>query len=80
MAEPPASGCAIRGADFAGFSFEGVSEELLLLEELDCCALAGRTDAVRSNETARHIEKSAGYRENGLMGEDTIRIRRSHKV
>jgi hypothetical protein len=60
-------------------SFEGVSEELLL-EELDCCALAGRTDALKSNEAARHREKRAGCRENDLVGEDTIRIRRSHKV
>jgi hypothetical protein len=76
MAEPPASGCAIRGAGFDGASFEGVSE-LLLLEELGCCALAWKTDAPRKNGAARHRETSAGERKDGLAGEDTIRIRRS---
>jgi hypothetical protein len=79
MAEPPASGCAIRGAGFDGASFEGVSE-LLLLEELDCCALAGKTDAQRKNEAVRHREKSAVGRKDDLAGEDTIGIRRSHEV
>ena len=79
MAEPPASGCAIRGAGFDGASFDGVSE-MLLLEELGCCALAGMTDALRNNEAARHREESAGYRKDDLAGEDTIRIRRSRKV
>ena len=78
MAEPPASGCATRGADFDGTSFEGVSE-LLLLEELGRCALAGKIDAERNSE-ARHREKSAGDRRDDLAGEDTIRIRRSHEV
>ena len=31
MAEPPASGCAIRGAGFAGTSFESLSEQFELL-------------------------------------------------
>ena len=76
MAEPPASGCAIRAAGFDGVSFEGVSEELLL-EELGCCALARLADALRNSEAARHREKSAWHRKDDLVGEDTIRIRRS---
>jgi hypothetical protein len=79
MAEPPASGCATRGAVFEGASFEIVSG-VLLLEELGCCAWAGKTDALRNNEAARHREKSAGYRKDDLAGEDTIRIRRSREV
>jgi hypothetical protein len=79
MAEPPASGCATRGAGFDGASFEGVSEELLL-EELGSCALAGMTDALRNSEAARHRENSAGHRKDDLAGEDTIRIRRSREV
>ena len=71
MAEPPASGCAIRGAGFAGTSFESLSE-LLLLEELGCCAWAGRIDALRNNEAARHREKSAVDRRDDFAGECTI--------
>jgi hypothetical protein len=52
----------------------------LLLEELDCCALAGKIDALRNNEAARHREKSAGDRKDDLAGEDTIGIRRSLEV
>jgi hypothetical protein len=77
MAEPPASGCATRGVGFDGTSFEGASE---LLEELDCCALAGTIDALRKNEAARHREKSARGRKDDLAGQDTIGIRRSLEV
>jgi hypothetical protein len=80
MAEPPASGCATRGAGFDGASFEGVSEELLLPEEIGCCAFAAPADALRKNEAARH-RKSAEYRwKDDLVKEDTIGIRRSHAV
>jgi hypothetical protein len=78
MAEPPASGCATRGAGFDATSFEGVSE-LLLLEELGLWALAG-IDTPRKNEPARHREKSAVDRRDDLAGKDTIRIRRSREV
>ena len=81
MAEPPASGCAMRGAGFDGVFFEVVSvSEELLLEELGCCALARMTDALRNSEAPRHRENSAGYRTYDLAGEDTIRIRRSREV
>ena len=81
MAEPPASGCAMRGAGFDGASFEDLSvSEELLLEELGCWALARMTDALRNSEAARHRENSAGHRKDDLAGEDTIGIRRSRKV
>jgi len=81
MAEPPASGCATRGAGFDSASFEDLSvSEELLLEELGCWALARMTDALRNSEAARHRENSAGYRRDDLAGEDTIGIRRSREV
>jgi hypothetical protein len=46
--------------------------ELLLLEELGCCALAGRIDAPKNNEAARHREKSAGGQRDDFAGEHTI--------
>jgi hypothetical protein len=54
--------------------------ELLLLDELGCCALAWKIDAPRKNGAARHRKKSAWERKDDLAGEDTIRIRRSRKV
>jgi hypothetical protein len=69
----------MRGAGFAGTSFEGVSEELLL-EEPGSCALAGMADALRNNEAARHREKSAVGQRDELSGKGTIRIRRSGEV
>jgi hypothetical protein len=79
IAEPPASGWAIRGAGFFGASGEGVSG-VLLLEELGCCAFVEAADALRRSRAARH-RKSAGYRrEDDLVRKDTIGVRRSHEV
>ena len=61
-----------------GVSGEGVSE-LLLLEELGFCALAGEMHAVQTNHAERHREKSAGGRRDDLAGEHTW-IRRSRKA
>lgn len=82
MADPPASGCAIRGAGLAA-SLEALSGLLLLLlEELGCCcAVAGTADAARNNEAARHSERIAGCQgKDDFAGKDTIGFRRSHKV
>jgi hypothetical protein len=62
MAEPPASGCAMRGEAF-GMSVEGLSELLLLigeLGELGFCAFAGAAHTPNRSEAATHKEKSAG--------------------
>jgi hypothetical protein len=80
MAEPPASGCATRGAGFDGASFEGVSEELLLPEEIGCCAFAETADTLRKNQAARH-RRTVVYRwDDDLVKKYTIEIRRSHEV
>jgi len=61
----------MRGAGLRGTSIACVSG-VLLLEELGCCALAKGAEALRSNKTAKHREKSAGCRKDDLAGKDTV--------
>ena len=74
MAEPPASGWAMRGATLVGASFEtvasGAVSGVLLLDELDC---ALRPEEGKSREDARHSERTRACRwKNDFVGKDTI--------
>jgi hypothetical protein len=80
MAEPPASGWAIRGAGFAA-SLEGVSGVLLLLpEEIGFWAFTGTGKELKRDEAARHRRSVRGRRVDDLVIKDTIGFRRSLEV
>jgi hypothetical protein len=53
---------------------------LLLPEEIGFCAVAGKTEAQKRNEAARHRGNAGSRWKDDLVRKDTIRIRRSTKV
>jgi hypothetical protein len=86
MAEPPASGCAMRGAGAVLESFETVAFGVLLLldEEESDWAVALTVNPARSTDATIHRRRACllclQRRDGDLVRKGTIRIRRSHGV